>query len=876
MAFKLRALQTAMLGALGTGVLVSAAPAFAQATGTAERLERVEVTGSNIKRTDTETVAPVQVITRQEIERTGQATVAELLRSISANAGQSYNETFTNSFSPGAAGIALRGLSQKNTLVLLNGRRVANYGFAQNLADTYVDLNAIPIAAVERIEVLKDGASAVYGSDAIAGVVNVILRRDYRGGEIGGSFGKASEGGMIEKQGNAIIGFGDPSADRFNVMIAANYFKRNLTRYSDRDYINDQDYRRFGGLNNNGTGAGTYQRLAPATPLRVPFATCGNTGFPGAVTPITNFSPTTLTGNACAYNTAPFLTLFPESKREQVVTAASLQITPALEAFADLTYSHNETFQVFTPTPFSSTSVAFNPATGGVRRIPGTLPVGNPSNPFSVPTNISYTFFDVGPRNSNIVSKFYRAMGGLRGSVGKFDWETAYLHSESEESQKDFNRVDSYVLARVLADGSYNFLDPRSTPAVTDALRINPTRRSLSKLDLFDAKVSGELFSLPAGPVGFAAGGEVKRESISDRPDFLITNGNVLGQGATKTEGARNVQAVYSEFNVPVVKSLEASVAAREDHYSDFGSAFSPKIGLKWKPVDQLLFRATASKGFRAPSLPENSQSSATSFVTVLDPRNPNGPANVTISSVSASNPGLSPERSKNYNAGFVFAPDATGSIGLDFYSIEQKNIVARDSAQFIVNNSSLFPGQLIRDPITGNLLTVLRSYRNFDALRTMGYDLDFRKTVDFGAAGKVTLNGNWTYLQRYKVQVALNQPLQSYAGSNDYTALPRTRATTSLTWDYQAFTTQLTYYHTGAYTQTGSTTGQTRVGEYRQYDFYLAWEGIKNLKLYGSVQNLGDTHPPFDSSSGGLPFDFTLYDARGRYYRAGLTYKFL
>lgn len=876
MAFKLRALQTAMLGALGTGVLVSAAPAFAQATGTAERLERVEVTGSNIKRTDTETVAPVQVITRQEIERTGQATVAELLRSISANAGQSYNETFTNSFSPGAAGIALRGLSQKNTLVLLNGRRVANYGFAQNLADTYVDLNAIPIAAVERIEVLKDGASAVYGSDAIAGVVNVILRRDYRGGEIGGSFGKASEGGMIEKQGNAIIGFGDPSADRFNVMIAANYFKRNLTRYSDRDYINDQDYRRFGGLNNNGTGAGTYQRLAPATPLRVPFATCGNTGFPGAVTPITNFSPTTLTGNACAYNTAPFLTLFPESKREQVVTAASLQITPALEAFADLTYSHNETFQVFTPTPFSSTSVAFNPATGGVRRIPGTLPVGNPSNPFSVPTNISYTFFDVGPRNSNIVSKFYRAMGGLRGSVGKFDWETAYLHSESEESQKDFNRVDSYVLARVLADGSYNFLDPRSTPAVTDALRINPTRRSLSKLDLFDAKVSGELFSLPAGPVGFAAGGEVKRESISDRPDFLITNGNVLGQGATKTEGARNVQAVYSEFNVPVVKSLEASVAAREDHYSDFGSAFSPKIGLKWKPVDQLLFRATASKGFRAPSLPENSQSSATSFVTVLDPRNPNGPANVSISSVSASNPGLSPERSKNYNAGFVFAPDATGSIGLDFYSIEQKNIVARDSAQFIVNNSSLFPGQLIRDPITGNLLTVLRSYRNFDALRTMGYDLDFRKTVDFGAAGKVTLNGNWTYLQRYKVQVALNQPLQSYAGSNDYTALPRTRATTSLTWDYQAFTTQLTYYHTGAYTQTGSTTGQTRVGEYRQYDFYLAWEGIKNLKLYGSVQNLGDTHPPFDSSSGGLPFDFTLYDARGRYYRAGLTYKFL
>lgn len=874
MAFQLTALQTAVLAAIGGGFAVAAVPAGAQTTP--ERLERVEITGSNIKRTDIETVAPVQVITRKEIERTGQATVAELLRSISANAGQSYNETFTNSFSPGASGIALRGLSQKNTLVLLNGRRVANYGFAQNLADTYVDLNAIPIAAVERIEVLKDGASAVYGSDAIAGVVNVILRKDYRGGEVGGSFGKANEGGMIEKQGYAVVGFGDPSADRFNVMIAANYFKRDLTRYSDRDYINDQDFHRFGGLNNNGSGAGTYQRLAPATPLRVPFATCGTNGFPGTVTPITNFSPTTLTGNACAYNTSPYLTLFPESKREQLVAAGTFEILPQLQAFADLTYSHNETFQVFTPTPFSSTSVAFNPATGGVRRIPGTLPVGNPSNPYAVPTNISYTFFDVGERDSNIVSKFYRAMGGLRGSAGKFDWEAAYLHSESEETQRDFNRVDSYVLARVLADGSYNFLNPQLTPGITNALRINPTRRSLSKLDLVDAKTSAELFSLPAGPLSFAAGGEIKRESISDRPDALITNGNVLGQGATNTDGARNVQAAYAEFNIPVIRSVEASIAAREDHYSDFGSAFSPKVGLKFKPIDQLLFRATASKGFRAPSLPENSQSAATSFVTVLDPQNPNGPANVTISSVSASNPGLSPERSKNYNAGFVFAPDSTSSIGLDFYSIEQKNIVARDSAQFIVNNPGLFPNQIQRDPITGNLLTVLRSYRNFDALRTMGYDLDFRKELSIGTLGKLTLNGNWTYLQRYKVQVALGGALESYAGSNGYTALPRTRATTSLTWEYQAFTTQLTYYYTGAYAQTGSTTGQDRVGEYRQYDFYVAWEGIKNLKLYASVQNLADTHPPFDSSAGGLPFDFTLYDARGRYFRAGFTYKFI
>ncbi len=834
------------------------------------------MTGSNIKRTEIEGVNPVQTITRKEIERTGQATVAELLRSISANSGQSYNETFTNSFSPGASGIALRGLSQKNTLVLLNGRRVANYGFAQNLQDTYVDLNAIPIGAVERIEVLKDGASAIYGSDAIAGVVNVILRKDYQGGEIGASYGKSYEGGMAEKQGSAIIGFGNPGADRFNVMIAANYFKRDLTLYTDRNYINDQDFRRFGGLNNISTAAGTYQRSAASSPNRVPFASCGANGFPGYVAPISNFSAT-LIGSACAYNPAPYLTLFPESTREQVVAAGTFDIVPGLQAFADLTYSHNETKQTFTPAGFSSTSVAFDPATGGVRRIPAMLPVGHPNNPFTVPTNISYTFFDIGPRDADLTSKFYRALGGFKGSIGKWDWETAYLHSESEEAQHDFNRVDSYVLVNALANRTYNFVNPQlNDPALTSALRINPTRRSLSKLDLVDAKATTEIARLPAGPVGFATGAEFKRESISDRPDSLITNGNVLGQGAARTEGARHVSAAYAEFSVPVIKTVEASLAAREDHYSDFGSAFSPKVGLKFQPIPELLFRATASKGFRAPSLPENAQSSATSFVSVTDRGAPGGPANVTISSVSASNPNLSPERSKNYNAGFVFAPDSTSSIGLDLYSIEQKNIVARDSAQFIVNNPGLFPGKLIRDPVTGNLVTVLRSYRNFDALRTMGYDLDFRKTIALSSLGNFTLNGNWTYLQRYKVQIALNGPLNSYAGSNDFTALPRTRGTTSLTWDYQAFTTQLTYYYTGAYAQFGSTTGQGRVGEYRQFDLYVAWEGIKNLKLYGSIQNLGNTHPPFDSGTGNnLPFEFTLYDARGRYFRAGLTYKF-
>jgi len=844
--------------------MLALSPAIAQqATG---GLERAEVTGSNIKRTDVEGVSPVQTIPRQEIERSGQPTTADLVRTISANS-QSLNETFTNIFSPGASGAGLRGLSQKNTLVLLNGRRMANCGFAQNLQDSFVDLNAIPINAVERIEVLKDGASAVYGSDAIAGVINIILRKDYQGGEVAGDYGRAYEGGTGETHGSVLVGFGNLAVDRFNVMLAANYFKRDFVSYADRDYIGTQDFRSMGGLNNNSASGGTYQ--FPTGTRRVPFSTCGQNG--SFVTANSNFS--TLSGNVCSYNPAPYLTLFPKSKREQIVSSGTFDITPSLQAFADLSYSHNVTNQSLTPSSFTPTSVAFS-AANGARTIPATLPVGNPSNPFATPTNFAYTFFDVGARTAQITSNAYRALGGLKGNFGNWDWQAAYLHSESRDSQLNFNAINATVLQRVLADGSYNFLNPQLTPGVANSLRANTRRNAISKLDSVDARTSTELLTLPAGPLGFAAGLEFKRESLRDAPDALLTSGQVIGSGSTQTDGSRRTTAAYAEFNVPIVRNVEASLAAREDHYSDFGSALSPKVGLKWQAIPELLFRATASKGFRAPSLPENSPSAASFFQQIVDPNAPGGAAPVSVAGVFAGNPNLAPERSRNYNAGVILAPDSTSSIGFEFYSIEQKNLIASDSFQFIVDNPQLFPGQVVRDS-TGNILSVRSGYRNLTALRTMGYDLDFKKSLSLAALGKLTLNGTWSYIQRFKFQPAAGEDLLDSAGNNNYGPLPRMKATTSLTWEYQAFTSTLTYLYTGGYQQENSGL-QDRVGEYRQYDFYLSWEGIKNLKLYAAVLNLADKHPPFDAAaSSSLPYDFSQYDARGRYFRAGLSYKF-
>ena len=201
---------------------------------TQQQLERVTITGSNIRRTDQETVAPVEIITREQIERTGRPTVADVLRAIPSNTGGSFGESFSNSFAPGAAGISLRGLGQKTTLVLLNGRRVTGYGFAQNMQETFVDLNSDPCTAIERIEVLKDGASAIYGSDAIAGVVNIILRRDFKGIEVAGDVGFFE--GANDYRASLVAGFGDLATQKFNVFGVFDYYKRDEMLLSDTKF----------------------------------------------------------------------------------------------------------------------------------------------------------------------------------------------------------------------------------------------------------------------------------------------------------------------------------------------------------------------------------------------------------------------------------------------------------------------------------------------------------------------------------------------------------------------------------------------------------------------------------------------------------------
>lgn len=856
--------------------LLHAQDTDANAPAPDKTLDAVVVTGSNIKRSDTAGPNPVQVVTREEIERTGKSTLTDVLRSLSANAGNSYDEQYTGSFSAGSASIGLRGLSPKNTLVLVNGYRVANFGFALNTQDTFVDLNALPIGAVERIEVLKDGASAVYGSDAIAGVVNIILRRNFQGIEVGGAVGGATRGGLDEQKANLLLGFGDLEQQGWNVLFGLDLLKRERLDADERAFTRSGDFRdKPGGRLAGWSTAGGNWLLNPRQPT--PFSPCPD----GSVLrPYSDFG-STLPGNACAFNAQPYKTLQPGAERIQASLSATFRLGERTELFADLLYSHNQADQIFSaPLTVGPGLRAYNPATGTLVDIPVALPVGHPNNPNGVPLPFEYTFFDLGPRLKDNTQVFYRALAGLRGQTERWDWEVAAETSQSLQREYVDNFINRYAFQRILADGSYDFLDPSRTPAPLNDLRLQTKRPGYYRLDGISAKASTSFLELPAGSIGFAWGAEFRRESLDARTSRQVLSGTELRPAINIVKGERKVSAAYAEFSVPLHQTLELQLAGRADHYDDFGNAFSPKVALRWQPLESLLLRGSFSRGFRAPSLPEIAPGQTISYGTVVDPYDPLSPGGSRgVTNVRTGNPDLDAERSKNFNIGAVWSPDADTSIGLDYYRIEQDNLIKPDNAQFIVNNPTQFPGRVIRDA-QGRIQIITNQYSNQGELKTSGIDLDFSRTFRTASAGNFTLSGSWTHLLEFKQPLVAGQAPYDGAGNNRLGALPKNRGTTSLGWEAGDWESTLSLQYIAGYDQRVSTQASNpglrdKVKPYHQLDLYVAYQGIPKTTLSLAVQNLTDKDPPFDPAGGSNGFDITQYNLRGQFVSLGVKYRF-
>jgi iron complex outermembrane receptor protein len=859
--------------------------AWAQ-TAPTQQLEKVEITGSNIKRVDAEGPLPVQVITKAEIDRSAFSTAGDFVRALTVNTGGSGSDSDVSNQN-GSAGVSLRGLGQKSTLVLINGRRMANHAFARDLQDTFVDLNSIPKSAIERIEVLKDGASAVYGSDAIAGVVNFILKKDYQAGSVSVGAGRSTEGGLGEQTFNISAGMGNPGKDGYNIFGVLDFYHREQMLLTERKWVGDGDFSRFPGGGNGflSSSAGTWVSVAPQTafsptsltlqPAGVPggvrrqaFLNCMGNGFRLTVVP---FAPLVFsTGTVCAHTTTPFIVAYPEVTRIGVYTRGNWQMAGGKNAFAEFQLAHNKTEWVSQPQSMTNVTQVFNPVTQASSIYSTLIPASNPANPFGVAYRLRYTFFDVGARQNENITTAYRAFTGMNGHLGTWDWEFGLGSSESEAKQKTGNQVDAQALTNAINTNSYNFLAP--TAAQTEALRISTERNSTSKLHFGDIKATTSLGSLAGGDIGFAAGLDGRRESINDTPDPLVRAGRLLGTGSSITNGSRNVIAGYVEVSLPVTKSVEINMAGRADRYSDFGSATSPKVGMKWTIMPEVLVRGSWNKGFRAPTLTENTQTSSLTFATLTG--SPGG-----VSVIFTGNPNLKPERSKSTSFGVVIEPTKSLSFGADWYIIKQRDLVASNGIQFIAQNPTLFPNDIIRDS-TGAITTIFDRYNNVAEVSVEGVDVDAKWTLPRDwLPGRWTLHGSSSYLASFRQPPAVGAAVTEFAGTNNGPrgALPRIKARIGLDIDYKNFTMSTATNHTSGYAQKKVTAfpaaGVTRVNGQITNDISFSYTGLKNFKLWANIQNIEDKMPPFDPGTFG--WDATQYDIRGRYIRAGLEYKF-
>ncbi len=851
----------------------------------APKIEKIQVTGSNIKRVDAEGASAVQIITREDIEKTGATTVGDVIRNLPINSAGSYDDTFTGSFARGSSGASLRGLGQRGTLTLINGRRMANFGFAQNLQDSFVDLNSIPLAAIERIEILKDGASAIYGSDALAGVINVILRRDFKGVEFSAGGGVTSHNDGKESRASLAGGYGDLATNRFNVLGVVDYFKRDTVWARDRDFSATLDQSRFQGgsdLRSTAGNPGTYVRRAGTNPFgnnanRQPFPNCPTNrivAVPG------------ISGTNCIEDTNVYLTLIPKTERLGLYGRLNYEFSPSLSTFVEAGYNNTKTFTQ--AAPFAIPSTQIGPTL--TRQINITLPVGHPNNPYSVPVDIRYRFDDVGPRQIYNNTDAKRFVLGLKGTAGTWDWETAYLYANSYTTQDDRNGIKVSGLLSVVADGSYNFLNPSANTAATyNRLKAEYQRRGDSTIKQLDAKASSEIMTLPAGPLSVAVGVEYRKESLSDNADDVLISGDVLGRGSSKAVGGRNQTSAYTEFSIPVVKNLELQVAGRYDRYSDFGSSSNPKVAFRWTPLKDLLVRGSFTQGFRAPNIVENGDSSAFFFNNVRDALRCNINAvycpTTSVAGVLAGAPGLKPEKSISRSLGFVFDVTKDVNLGVDVFDIVQRNIVSADSVQSIVNGEQTpqYAGRVIRAPATpadialgapGAILVVLNRYSNQTELRTKGFDLDLRWVMVKNSTGKWTLQSSNTYVHSYKTSLVAGGPLLEFAGTY---GIPRYRSNSTLSWDTGPWSVSATFNHIAQYAQSSSAPpGVTNdIGNWDTLDFQGSYSGFKNLRLTLGVRNIGNIAPPIDLSSGGIPYDITQHNPRGRFMYAGLKYQF-
>jgi iron complex outermembrane recepter protein len=919
--FKRTQVCAGVFAAFGTGLMLSSGAALAQ------EAQRIEITGSAIKRIDAEGSLPIQIITREDIARSGVVNTEQLLQSLSSISSQGGVSTTTGAGSStyGRATVSVRGLGDSRTLVLVNGRRVAAFAGGGGAA---VNVNTIPIAAIERVELLKDGASSIYGSDAVAGVVNFILTKGFSGVEVGVSTGKPTrDGGGNNNKATVVAGFGDLAKDRFNVTVSGSVEREKELMAKDRAFAKSGN--NFPFTVAGATGQGNIEgAIDPNTGVRVtgfgnspgsgygnPFAALGRCGD---LNMFQNPTPTSKGLPFCAFDSSAFVALIPDRDATSFTLNGAFRINDAVELFGDVLAAKSVVTQRIQPSPvrrsFLQTDALFaqqgvtsalllRPTNPNYQTAADYLTANGQAALVGQTLAVTARVFDFGPRTAKDTADQSRLVFGARGTLFGQDYEAAYSANKSKTAGSVIDGYFSqvgYAKATNALDSDWNpwSLTQSATfnSRIAGAKYVGPTLDAVSKSNVLDGKVSGELFALPGGAAQYAAGVQYRKETYVTTPSEALGLGDIAGLGGSvpPVDRDRKVGAGYGELVMPVLKDLEITLAGRTDKYSgDVGTSTTYKISGRYQPVKQVVVRAALGSGFRAPTLTDlwTPQTLGTSE-TFTDPIT--GATNLQVNALSGGNPLLKPEKSNQFTMGLIVQPLEDLSIGVDFFNVKITDAINSPSAQEVVSGfrsgNPTYAGSVTLGP-GGDIDSIEIVTVNSGDVKVQGIDLDARYRLKFGG-DRLDLSLAGTYFIKYAETSpggATSQKVGTIVDANGDPVIGSNSGGVILRWKHALAAT----YTTGGWAMTlqqnytsGYETGFRQIDGERNfmssqflYDANVTYTGIKNLRLGVGVKNLFDKDPPgvfvpvsnqFQSG-----YDVTQYDARSRYVYLSAAYKF-
>ena len=884
---KTRAAVAQALGAGIAGVLLSM-PTIAQQ---APR-EKIEVTGSNIKRVDVEGPSPIIVMSRDDIERTGATNAFELMNLVAAN-NSAGNVSFASTigaltFSANTA--SLRGLQGGRTLVLLNGKRLNSFsGEIQGVSG--VNLSTIPLNAIERVEVLLDGASAIYGSDAIAGVINFIIRKDFRGAEVSAYYGAPTRGGSGGEQTTlkGAFGFGDLAKDRYNVFVAAQFDKQEPLEQRARNFSNTSVRLDLGLIGVSGT----------TFPAFVSTGGIGNPGFP-------NCAPSTYypdLGERCFYDPAEQVGVqsIPDLETKNVYGAATIQFTPNLQGYFTGNYMQSKNNFVIQPVPIAD---VFGDTI--------TLQPGSPFYPTAAaiaagvngePLNVRWRAVENGNRDTTDTNDQWQVVAGMRGTAGTWDWDTSLTYNEgTTEQQLNGGFPLRSLIVPLLNSGRVNMFGP-NTPAITDEVRatnfVGKVFDGKATATYLDGKISGEVMSLPNGPLAVAFGAQMGGQEFTQTPAPVLATGDLSGFGGNvlPVDKDRDTWAVFAEVNVPILRNLEANLAVRHDDYSDFGSTTNPKVGLRFTPTREVLVRASYGTGFLAPTLyqlwtPNISGVSATGLSDPL--RCPT--TNDTLDCLTqfpvtfGGNANLEPETSKQFTVGMVFEPRRGTSVSVDWFDMILEDVIVNGITPAVVLDDLAQYGHLVTraapdaafPQLPGRIINIDQRFINLGTVKIQGVDVNLQHTFEPTPYGRFRAQVSGTYYHKYDVEQndgSFATIVSNTFGSAVTGVSPRWKSYQSVTWDQGPWSVTLGNSYQSSYRDWNTDLD----GNFRQvssmslWDLYVNWKGIRNLSVTLGAKNVLDTNPPATNQQNSFQagYDPSYYDPRARVVYVSATYSF-